>query len=78
VSNGILTSVRGTGNLDLILNAINWLAEEEELIAIGPKMPQQRPILLTQPQSRFIAISSIIFLPLIVVVAGVSVWWSRR
>lgn len=78
VSNGILTSVRGTGNLDLILNAINWLAEEEELIAIGPKTRQPRPILLTPSQARFIAVSSIIFLPLIVVVAGVAVWWSRR
>ncbi|MFB0535159.1 MAG: GldG family protein [Anaerolineae bacterium] len=78
VSNSILTSIRGTGNIDFVLNAVNWLAEEEELIAIGPKTPQQRPILLTPPQSRFIAISSIIFLPLIVVVAGVSVWWNRR
>ena len=79
VSNGILNSIRGAfGNADLFLNAINWLAEEEALISIRPKPPQERPLLLTAPQRRFVMYSSLGLLPLAVLIAGGLMWWSRR
>ncbi len=78
VSNRILDSIRGFANGDLFLNAVNWLAEEEELISIRPKPPEQRQILLTPSQMRLVLYSSAIFLPLIVLVVGATVWWQRR
>lgn len=66
------------GNQDLFLNAINWLAEEERLISIRPKPPEQRTLYLTASQARWILYSSTIFLPLAVLAVGVVVWWKRR
>ena len=43
-SNGAL---RVSGNQDLFLNAINWLAQQENLIAIRPRDPEDRRITLT-------------------------------
>ena len=66
------------GNRDLALNAVNWLASDEDLISIRPKKPEDRRITLTQAQLMWIKISSQFLLPLIVIVGGVSVWWHRR
>jgi len=66
------------GNRDLALNAVNWLASDEDLISIRPKDREDRRITLTQNQMRWIKISSQFLLPLIVIVGGVSVWWRRR
>jgi len=66
------------GNRDLALNAVNWLASDEDLISIRPKDREDRRITLTQAQMRWIRMTSQFLLPLFVVVGGVSVWWRRR
>jgi ABC-type uncharacterized transport system involved in gliding motility auxiliary subunit len=66
------------GNRDLALNTINWLASDEDLISIHPKDREDRRITLTQSQMTWLKISSQFFLPLIVIVGGLSVWWRRR
>jgi ABC-type uncharacterized transport system involved in gliding motility auxiliary subunit len=66
------------GNRDLALNAMNWLSSDEDLISIRPKEPEDRRITLTRAQMSWIRLTSQFLLPLIVVVAGVSVWWRRR
>lgn len=66
------------GNRDLALNAINWLASDEDLISIRPKDREDRRITLTQAQMTLIKLSSQFLLPLIVIVGGISVWWRRR
>lgn len=79
VQNRILSSVRGSvGNVDLFMNAVGWLAEEEELISIRPKPPEQRQVVLTEPQARAVIYSNILFVPLLVLVAGAVVWWRKR
>ncbi len=80
VSNGILNSVRGAfGNGDLFRNSVNWLAEEEALIAIGPKPPDVRTMPpLTPAQQNLIFYGTVIFLPLVILVLGGTVWWGRR
>lgn len=79
VANDVLTSVRGNlGNADLFLNAVNWLAEEEDLISIRPNPPAERTIFLQPAQVRLVMYTSIIFMPALVIVAGVWVWWKRR
>lgn len=79
VCNELLLSVSGNlGNADLFLNAISWLAEEENLISIRSAETVQRTVLLTAPQVRLIMYASVILLPGLVAVAGFWVWWKRR
>lgn len=78
-ANSVLNSVRGAfGNADLFVNAVNWLAEEEALIAIGPKSPDVRTVFLTPAQMRLILYTSALVLPAMVLVIGLVVWWRRR
>jgi ABC-type uncharacterized transport system involved in gliding motility auxiliary subunit len=66
------------GNSDLAMNAMNWLSSDEDLISIRPKPPEDRQLMMTSNQMRWVRISSQFLLPLVVVLAGVSVWWRRR
>ncbi len=66
------------GNGDLATNAINWLTSDEDLISIRPKAPEDRRITMTQGQLRTVRIVSQFVLPLIVILAGILVWWKRR
>ncbi len=66
------------GNGDLALNAVNWLASDEDLISIRPKPQDDRPIAMTRAQMNRVRLSSQFLLPFIVVIAGVGVWWKRR
>jgi ABC-type uncharacterized transport system involved in gliding motility auxiliary subunit len=67
-----------TANRDLGLNMVNWLTADESLISIPTKEPEDRRIMLSGRQMNMIALSSVILLPLIVVVSGFAVWWKRR
>jgi ABC-type uncharacterized transport system involved in gliding motility auxiliary subunit len=66
------------GNRDLALNMVNWLTSDEDLISIRPKEPEDRRLHVTGSAIRIIFLTSVVFLPLIVIVSGVSVWWKRR
>jgi ABC-type uncharacterized transport system involved in gliding motility auxiliary subunit len=66
------------GNDDLALNAVNWLSSDEDLISIRPKPQDDRRITMTRGQLSFVRATSQFILPLVVVVAGVGVWWKRR
>ena len=65
-------------NRDLALNVMNWLTADEDLISIRPKSPEDRRLNVTGSGMRVIFLTSVIFLPLIVIFSGVSVWWKRR
>src|SRR5215469_4033204 len=66
------------GNGDLAMNAVNWLSSDEDMISIRPKPEENRRITMTKSQFNFVLATSQFVLPLIVVVAGVAVWWKRR
>jgi ABC-type uncharacterized transport system involved in gliding motility auxiliary subunit len=66
------------GNSDLALNTIDWLASDEDLISIRPKPEEDRRITMTRGQLNLVRMTSQFLLPLVVVFAGVSVWWRRR
>lgn len=66
------------GNSDLALNAINWLASDEDLISIRPKEREDRRITMTRAQVNWVQTISVFLMPLLVIVAGVFVWWNRR
>jgi len=66
------------GNSDLALNAVDWLSSDEDLISIRPKEREDRRVTMTKAQLNLVRSTSQFILPLIVIVAGVSVWWKRR
>jgi ABC-type uncharacterized transport system involved in gliding motility auxiliary subunit len=57
---------------------MNWLSSDEDLISIRPKDPEDRRLSLTRAQMQAIFYLSVIGLPLMVVAAGLGVWWRRR
>jgi ABC-type uncharacterized transport system involved in gliding motility auxiliary subunit len=65
-------------NSDLFMNTINWLAQDENLISIRPKSPTNRRVTLTESQQRELSWFSLLFLPGIVVISGIYIWWKRR
>jgi ABC-type uncharacterized transport system involved in gliding motility auxiliary subunit len=70
--------IKFNGNRDLALNAMNWLSSDEDLISIRPKEREDRRITMTRAQLNWVRITSQFVLPLVVIFAGVSVWWRRR
>ena len=66
------------GNRDLMLNTVNWLAEQENLISIRPREPEDRRITLTADQAFLIQLASLLVIPAVIVGAGVFAWWRRR
>ncbi len=67
-----------SGNPDLFMNTVSWLAEEENLIAIRPKSTKAEPVLLTRAQSHLMFILPVVVVPLIWFLIGVVVYFYRR
>ncbi|MEZ5286629.1 MAG: Gldg family protein [Vicinamibacterales bacterium] len=74
-SNGILGV---QGNRDFFLNTVNWLAQQENLIAIRPREPEDRRLTLTADQQNLIFMLSVFLLPGAVFAAGIYSWYGRR
>jgi len=66
------------GNRELFLNAMNWLAQQENLIAIRPRDPQDQRISLTADQQRRILYLTVFIVPGLILLAGIQTWWRRR
>jgi len=66
------------GNRDLFMNSINWLAQQENLISIRPRDPQDRRITLTEDQKNRIFWITVVIIPGLILLAGVQSWWRRR
>jgi ABC-type uncharacterized transport system involved in gliding motility auxiliary subunit len=66
------------GNKNLFLNMSNWLAQQEDLIAIRPKDPDDRRITLTQDQGQRIFWLTMFIIPGLLFANGIRVWWKRR
>jgi ABC-type uncharacterized transport system involved in gliding motility auxiliary subunit len=75
VANGFLAF---NGNRDLLISMLNWLSADSDLTAIPVKEPEDRRLNMNQRQMTLLFYESVIALPLLVVVAGISVWWKRR
>jgi ABC-type uncharacterized transport system involved in gliding motility auxiliary subunit len=66
------------GNRDLFMNSVNWLAQQENLIAIRPRDPEDRRITLTADQQERIFWLTVFIIPGLILLAGVHTWWRRR
>jgi ABC-type uncharacterized transport system involved in gliding motility auxiliary subunit len=65
-------------NGDLYLNAVSWLAQDTDLMAIRPHNPQSRHITMSIAQTNLLRYLTVIFMPAVALIAGVAVWWKRR
>jgi len=66
------------GNRDMFLNIVNWLAQQENLIAVRPRDPEDRRITLTGGQDTMISWFTMVILPGLIFLAGIQTWWRRR
>lgn len=66
------------GNADFFLNALNWLAERETLLAIEPRPVREIRLIMTRGQLRGLFWAVVAGLPGLVALAGLAVWWQRR
>jgi ABC-type uncharacterized transport system involved in gliding motility auxiliary subunit len=66
------------GNSDLFLNAMNWLAQQENLIAIRPKNPEDRRLQLTADQVTMVNWLALAVLPLAMFGNAFRLFWKRR
>ena len=66
------------GNRDIFMNSVNWLAQQENLIAIRPRDAADRRITLTATAATGMFWLSIVVIPAIVLGTGVFTWWRRR
>jgi ABC-type uncharacterized transport system involved in gliding motility auxiliary subunit len=66
------------GNRDLFMNTIGWLSQQENLIAIRPKEPDDRRVTMTAAQQTNVTWLSLLFIPAIIFGAGFYSWWRRR
>ena len=67
------------GNGDLLVNAIDWVDEQENLINLTPKDNVQRMLIPPQPYAmNLILLGSVFILPGSILLAGIVVWVQRR
>ncbi len=67
-----------SGNQDLLLNMVNFLAEEKNLISIKSQEKLNQPMLMTQTQAWTIFLVVLVLVPLLVVASGLVVYRARR
>ncbi|MBI2921014.1 MAG: GldG family protein [Planctomycetes bacterium] len=63
---------------DLVLNSIRWLANQEYIIGVDPKTPEDRSLVLTDSEDGYVFRVAVFFLPLIAIAFGGTMWLTRR
>lgn len=66
------------GNLDLGLNMVNWLAGDDNLIAVQPKPLKDVTVSYSGGQGLMIFGGFVVLVPLAFLVAGIVIWRRRR
>jgi len=66
------------GNTDFFLKTIAWLAKEDALVTITPKDPAFHPFIPNPSQEQALVFFQVLFLPLLTLFLGLSVWKRRR
>lgn len=74
VDNSTLTG----GNLDFFMSGLNWLLKREQLLDVSPKVPTEFRLDMTAGQVKAVSALTIMGLPFVVGVLGVTVWLRRR
>jgi ABC-type uncharacterized transport system involved in gliding motility auxiliary subunit len=69
---------RQLGNRDLFVNSVNWLSNDEDLISILPKSPEDQKFDITPAKMNTLFWLCVFIFPLGVVSFGLATWWKRR
>jgi ABC-type uncharacterized transport system involved in gliding motility auxiliary subunit len=64
-------------NQELILNSIAWLSGQSDLVSIRPRALRASRFQLSQDQGTVIFYVSVLLLPELLLIAGLTVWWRR-
>jgi len=65
-------------NRDFVMNSLNWLSADVDLISIRPQQQESQQLNLTVKQMRQVLLLGVFGLPLLIIIAGITVWWQRR
>ena len=65
-------------NLNFIVNSVNWLSQDDELIAILPQKSPDIQLQLDNTKKGIISISFLIVLPLLFLGTGIYIWLRRQ
>jgi len=71
-------AIRVPGNRDFFMNALNWLSQQENLIAVRPRQPQDHQLTLTEAQQDGVFFLSLFVVPGLIFATGIFTWWRRR
>jgi ABC-type uncharacterized transport system involved in gliding motility auxiliary subunit len=66
------------GNGTLFLNAVNYLAAQENLIGLQPRTRDLPRVNLTNRQVKATFVLSLVLVPALLAVVGTTVWWRQR
>ena len=66
------------GNRDMFMNTVGWLSQQENLIAIRAKDPDDRRVTMTAAQQTNVTWFTLLILPAAIFGSGVYTWWRRR
>ncbi len=66
------------GNYDFVINAIGYICEHESAITVHSKNMDAEYLVLTAAQSSAWAVVLVVMIPILIVVAGFVVWFTRR
>ena len=72
------TSIGISGNLDLGVNIVNWLAGDDRMIVIQPREAADSAVDIDQATLYLIAFTFLIVAPLAFMLTGLAIWWRRR
>jgi ABC-type uncharacterized transport system involved in gliding motility auxiliary subunit len=72
------SSLMTGGNRDFFMSALNWLLEREQLIAVGPKTPDEFRLSMSHRQVRGVQALVLGVMPGAVALAGLLIWIRRR
>src|SRR5262249_43047478 len=66
------------GNKDIFMNAVGWLSQQENLISVRAKEPDDRRLTLTARQQNGLTLFSVFGVPGLIFITGIYSWWRRR
>jgi ABC-type uncharacterized transport system involved in gliding motility auxiliary subunit len=75
---GANSGINLAANRDLFMNTVNWLAQQENLIAIRPKEPSDRRVTLTETQQTYVTWFALLIFPGLILASGIFTWSRRR
>ena len=79
-SDDLLPRLGGYGRQNLAFAAmgVSWLVRNDKLVAVPPKEPADKPFSVTDSQKRFAWALTVGIVPLLIILGGALMWWTRR